>query len=101
MMTPTQAMGEIYNGLARVAEKNGPLEGFPKFRSADDYYHRSDQISFQKAFGIPVLFLFADVHVDYHQPTDEPDLIDYDKVRRVSRLITRMLLDLQEPGLKL
>lgn len=101
MMTPTQAMGEIYNGLARVAEKNGPLEGFPKFRSADEYYHRSDQISFQKAFGIPVLFLFADVHEDYHQPTDEPDRIDYDKVRRVSRLITRMLLDLQEPGLKL
>jgi hypothetical protein len=101
MMTPTQAMGEIYNGLAQVAEKNGPLEGFPKFRSADDYYHRSDQISFQKAFGIPVLFLFADVHEDYHKPTDEPDRIDYDKVRRVSRLITRMLLDLQEPGLKL
>jgi hypothetical protein len=101
MMTPTQAMGEIYNGLARIAEKHGPTEGFPKFRSADDYYGRSDQISFQKAFDVPVLFLFADVHEDYHQPTDEPDRIDYDKVRRVSRLITRMLLDLQQPDLKL
>jgi Peptidase family M28 len=101
MMTPTQALGEIYNGLARIAEKHGPSEGFPEFRSADDYYGRSDQISFQKAFNVPVIFLFADVHEDYHQPTDEPDRIDYDKVRRVSRLITRMLLDLQAKELNL
>ena len=41
--------------------------------------------------GIPVAFLFSDIHEDYHQPTDTPDKIDCDKIRRVVRTVVRML----------
>jgi hypothetical protein len=101
LYTPTEAMGDIHNGMARLLAQLAPLEGFTKLGSADEYYGRSDQINFQRHFGIPVMFVFADVHEDYHQVTDTPDKIDYDKVRRVSRLVVRLLTQLQSPKLDL
>ena len=94
LITPTSALPQ-YNDLVRMAEANAPQEGFPKLGSCDEYWARSDQKSFSDALGIPVMFLFSDVHEDYHQPTDTPDKIDYDKIRRVARLVVRMLADLQ------
>ncbi len=54
-------------------------------------------MNFSENLGIPVAFLFSDVHEDYHQPTDTVDKIDYDKIRRVTRLVFRMLADLRGP----
>ncbi len=101
LYTPTPEKPEIYNGLAKLVEAHAPSEGFTELGSADAYYYRSDQQSFQEAFDIPVMFLFADVHEDYHQPSDTPDKIDVDKIVRVSRLIFRVLCDLQDPELDL
>ncbi len=100
LITPTKARKE-YNGLVSLAEKNGPLEGFPTFLSADEYWARSDQMNFSVNLKIPVTFLFDDVHEDYHKPTDKPDKIDYDKIRRVVRLVLRMLDGMQEKDLDL
>ncbi|MAF67074.1 MAG: hypothetical protein CMJ84_15630 [Planctomycetes bacterium] len=83
-----------HNGIVKLAQRLAPLEGFPVLESADDYYHRSDQAMFAR-LGIPVAFLFAGIHEDYHQPTDTPDKIDYDKLRRVARLVVRLLDALQ------
>jgi len=94
LITPTQKLPQ-YNDLVRMAEANAPKEGFPTLGDADAYWARSDQKSFSDAFGIPVMFLFSDVHEDYHQPTDTPDKVDCDKIRRVARLVVRMLSDLQ------
>jgi hypothetical protein len=58
-------------------------------------------MSFSKNMGIPVTFLFADVHADYHKPSDTPEKIDYDKIRRVTRLLLRMLDGLQDDQLRL
>jgi hypothetical protein len=41
--------------------------------------------------GIPVLFLFGNVHEDYHKPSDKVEKLDGDKARRVVRLVLRML----------
>lgn len=101
LYTPTEAMGSIHNGMARILAELAPVEGFTKLGSADEYYGRSDQINFQREFDIPVMFVFADIHEDYHQVTDTPDKIDYDKVMRVSRLVVRLLTRLQEPELDL
>ena len=101
LYTPTPEKPEIYNGLAKLVEAHAPSEGFTELGSADAYYFRSDQQSFQEAFDIPVMFLFSDVHEDYHQPSDTPDKINVDKISRVSRLIFRVLCDLQEPELNL
>jgi len=94
LITPTKAM-EQYNGLTRLAEQFGPLEGFPKLGSADQYWGRSDHANFSQNLKIPVAFLFSDVHDDYHQPGDDPEKIDYDKITRVVRLVLRMLDGLQ------
>ena len=85
----------------RLAESLGPLEGFDKLGSCDEYWHRSDHANFARNLQIPVTFLFSDVHADYHKPTDTPDKIDYDKIRRVTRLVLRMLDGLQEDDLAL
>lgn len=100
LITPTKKLKD-YNGLTRLAEACAPLEGFPKLGSADEYWQRSDHMNFAVNLKIPVAFLFSDVHVDYHQPGDTPDKIDYDKVRRVTRLVLRMLAGLQTDKLDL
>ena len=69
-------------------------ESVPELGDADKFYHRSDQANFEQ-LGIPVAFLFSGLHDDYHQPSDTPDKIDCDKIRRVSRLIVRLIDSLQ------
>ena len=100
LITPTKKLKQ-YNGLTRMAESVAPLEGFPKLGSADEYWERSDHKNFAVNMKIPVAFLFSDVHDDYHQPTDTPDKLDYDKIRRVMRLVLRMLDGLQTDTLTL
>ena len=101
LVTPTKARAKDYNGLTRLVENLGPLEGFTDIGSADEYWNRSDHANFRQNLDIPVAFLFTDVHEDYHQPTDTPDKIDYDKMRRVVRLVVRMIDGLQDPILDL
>ena len=52
----------------------------------DNYYCRSDHAMYAR-YGIPVTFFSTGSHQDYHQPTDEPQYIDYDKFARVTNLI--------------
>ena len=87
LITPTKALAKEYNGLTKLAEELAPLEGFPKLGSADEYWQRSDHMNFAVNLKIPVAFLFSDVHADYHQPTDEPQYINYDQSARVGRFV--------------
>ena len=48
------------------------------------FYYRSDHINFARK-DIPVLFYSTGTHSDYHQVTDTPDRIDYDKFQRMTR----------------
>jgi hypothetical protein len=100
LITPTKAL-EHYNGLTRLAEALAPLEGFPVLGSCDDFWERSDHKSFAVNLEIPVAFLFSQIHEDYHQPGDDAEKIDCDKIRRVTRLIVRMLDGLQSDTLGL
>ena len=100
LITPTAAH-DAYNGLTRMAEAHCAEEGFPTLGNADAYWGRSDHANFSRNLDIPVAFLFSDVHEDYHKLTDTPDKIDYDKIRRVSRLVVRLLHGLQTDELAL
>jgi hypothetical protein len=51
-----------------------------------NYYCRSDHYMYAR-FGVPITFFTTGSHLDYHQLTDEPQYIDYDKMARVTRLI--------------
>ncbi|RMG66666.1 MAG: M28 family peptidase, partial [Bacteroidetes bacterium] len=59
------------------------------YNAKDDpnrFYSRSDHYNFAK-HGIPVIFYFNGTHEDYHQPTDTPDKIEYEKAAKVARLV--------------
>ena len=49
-------------------------------------YCRSDHWSYAR-YGIPIIFFSTGGHADYHQVTDEPQYLDYDRLARVSRLV--------------
>jgi Zn-dependent M28 family amino/carboxypeptidase len=50
------------------------------------FFFRSDHFNYAQK-GIPIIFYFDGVHEDYHQPSDSPDKIDYQKMERVARTI--------------
>jgi hypothetical protein len=52
-------------------------------------YCRSDHWSYAR-YGIPIIFFSTGGHADYHQVTDEPQYIDYDRLARVSSLIASL-----------
>jgi hypothetical protein len=49
-------------------------------------YYRSDHYNYAK-HGIPVIFYFTGLHRDYHQPTDDIEKLDFEKMERIARLI--------------
>lgn len=55
-------------------------------RHPERIYFRSDHWNYAK-HGIPIIFYFDGIHVDYHKPTDTVDKIDFDKMTKVSRLV--------------
>ena len=50
------------------------------------YYCRSDHYMYAR-YGIPIVFFTTGSHQDYHQLTDEPQYIDYDKMARIGRFV--------------
>jgi hypothetical protein len=47
---------------------------------------RSDQVSYVR-YNIPVTYFSLGYSIDYHQPTDEPQYVDYDHSARLGRFI--------------
>ncbi len=47
------------------------------------WYFRSDHLPYARA-GIPAIMFSTLLHADYHTPDDEPDRIDYAKLRRMT-----------------
>jgi hypothetical protein len=56
-------------------------------------YCRSDHYNYAR-FGIPVTFFTTGLHPQYHTVEDEVELIDFDKMARVTRLISDVASDL-------
>jgi peptidase M28-like protein len=52
-------------------------------------YCRSDHWSYAR-YGIPIVFLSTGGHADYHQVTDEPQYIDYDRLARVTSFVASL-----------
>lgn len=49
-------------------------------------YYRSDHYNFAK-HGVAVAFFFDGIHADYHQPTDDPEKIDYPLLQKRAQLV--------------
>ena len=85
-------LGETLDALADRHADLG-LEPIDDPWPEERFYFRSDHVNFARA-GVPVLFFFSGTHEDYHQPGDEVDEIDGDKLERVSRLVFHLTLEL-------
>jgi len=70
--------------IAAITRKENKKVGF-KLVDDNSVMGGSDHFNFYKK-GIPFMFYFSGLHVDYHQVGDNPDKIDYDKASRVARL---------------
>jgi hypothetical protein len=49
-------------------------------------YQRSDHFNYAR-HGIPIAFFTTGLHADYHEVSDDPKRIDYEKLARVTRLM--------------
>ena len=57
----------------------------------ENYYCRSDHYMYAR-YGIPIVFMSTGGHRDYHQLTDEPQYIDYDKLARVAAFMQALTM---------
>ena len=89
-VTPAQIEGAV-GTLTRDARALASRQGIKLTVEADKYWTRSDHYTFAKR-GIPCIFFFGGMHSDYHQPTDTPDKINFEKVARVVRLARDLVL---------
>lgn len=93
------AIGQDYSSLGPAAHRVAaahPELGLtiaPDLWPDEQLFFRSDHFSFA-AQEIPAIFFTTGLHDDYHQPSDEPETIDNDKLTRVTRLLFRFAYDL-------
>lgn len=59
------------------------------------FFFRSDHFNYA-VNGIPITFWFDGVHEDYHQASDSPDKIDYNKMEKVARTIFLTMWELTD-----
>lgn len=74
--------------LFGIVEEENKKVGLNLIASKESVLGGSDHVSFYRK-NIPVLFFFAGVHDDYHSVTDHAELINFNKVAKVSRLVFR------------
>ena len=84
-----------FNKVARAAYDLAGQEGFGELIGQDEFWSASDHKNFDVTLGLPVIFLSAGDHDDYHKPTDTADKIDGDKSARIVRVVLRILDHLQ------
>ena len=89
-VTPAQIEGAV-STLTRDARDLASRQGIKLNQEADKYWTRSDHYTFAKR-GIPCIFFFGGMHGDYHEPTDTPDKINFEKLARVVRLARDLTL---------
>jgi hypothetical protein len=64
-------------------------------KDTNRFFFRSDHYNYA-VNGIPIVFWFDGVHEDYHQPGDEPQKIDYNKMQNVARTIFLTMWELAD-----
>ncbi|MEN8375747.1 MAG: M20/M25/M40 family metallo-hydrolase [Gemmatimonadota bacterium] len=84
-LTADPPTSPLRTALAAAARKHGLALDFT-FGSRSFVFRWSDHYSFHKR-GVPVLYLYTGHHQQYHEPTDDPDMLDWDKLARIAALI--------------
>jgi Zn-dependent M28 family amino/carboxypeptidase len=92
---PRRLSHDLANIVTQVNRTQSPPFVIDTTLDADGHpeaiYCRSDHWNYARR-GIPIAFLFTNLHEDYHQVTDEPQYIDYAHYLRVTQFINALLL---------
>lgn len=87
---------ELHSALLEQNKSHGsPIDLDFQFNDPNDpnrFYYRSDHYNFAKN-KIPVAFFFNGVHDDYHQPTDDVEKIEFNKMEKRARLVFYLAWD--------
>ena len=75
------------------AAKAVPSANVKIIEGKGQYFHRSDQANFW-AKGVPVMFIFAGMHSDYHKPSDHAEKIAFDRMALLGRYMLTILVEL-------
>jgi hypothetical protein len=92
-------IGKDYSDLGPLTDEvNARLPDLRLVTSPDlwpeqRFFYRSDQFHFMRK-EIPSLFFFTGVHECYHRPCDNVDFVDPDKIARIARLITHVVVEI-------
>lgn len=82
----SQELNQISEQTNRQYEKLNLNYLYDDPKNPERIYYRSDHWNYAK-HGIPIIFYFDGTHVDYHQPTDTIDKIDFQKMTKITRLV--------------
>jgi hypothetical protein len=93
MMSST--LGAVVDGTNRAYLKLNYNTRYDDPKDPNRFFFRSDHFNYA-VNGIPIAFWFDGVHEDYHQPGDEPQKIDYNKMEQVARTILLTLWELTD-----
>ena len=86
---------EFYNIIEETNSKTVKMFLDYRFNDPNDrkrYYYRSDHYEYAKR-GIPIVFFFDDMRIDYHRATDDFDKINYSKIARIINLVYNVSIE--------
>ncbi len=69
--------------------------GFAIEYDQEGMFGRSDHANFARK-GVPIAFFFTGLHADYHETTDTPDKIHFEKLLRVASYVYDIAFDLAQ-----
>jgi Peptidase family M28 len=75
----SEAMNKKYTKLGLDYKYNQPND-------PERIYYRSDHYNFARK-GVPIIFYFNGTHNDYHRPTDTPEKINYELMKKRAQLV--------------
>jgi hypothetical protein len=87
---PYSSLGALVDSVAAAHPELG-LAAVDDLWPAEGFFFRSDHFNFARK-GIPAVFFFNGVHAEYHLPSDEVELINFEKAARIARLIYEVAL---------
>lgn len=93
MMSST--LGSVVDGTNKAYLNLAYNTRYDDPKDKNRFFFRSDHFNYAVNH-IPITFWFDGVHEDYHQPGDEPQKIDYNKMEKVARTIMLTLLELTD-----
>jgi len=97
LVCPDLLSSELDASINKLNRKSGINFGFDyrysNLSNPEQVYFRSDHYPFIR-FGIPSVWFFSGFTPDYHTPRDTPELINYEKFFRITKLVYLTAFDI-------